>query len=384
MWQGNSLDTLFLLHSCRSRRRSSYDVTGGNHDWMDFKPGECKTFAEMEGPGIVRHFWCTCLASSEETGEEAFTLRKLVLRIYWDDETEPSVEVPLGDFFGIGFGLKKSYFCEAFAVTPQDGRGMNCYFPMPFAKRARFTLQNDCDNPCNFYFYVDYEEYDALPEQEIGYFHAQWNRESNTHGWAPLEPGLLEREKANVPEEPAWLPKAWLVKNTDGKDNYVILDAVGKGKFVGCNLNIDVFQPQANEWYGEGDDMFFLDGEPWPPSLHGTGTEDYFCTAFGPSQEFCFPWNGITRYSGDQAGFRYGGKNSMYRLHIKDPICFEKSLLFSIEHGHANKLSNDYSSTAYWYQLEPHKPFPPLPDREGRLPRVNEWEKESEEKENGD
>ena len=375
MQQGNSLDSLFVLNSCKSKRKSSYDVTGGNHDWMDFEPGECKTFADIEGPGIIRHIWCTCLASKDNANEEAYTLRKLVLRIYWDDETEPSVEAPLGDFFGVGFGLLKSYFCEAFSINPQDGRGMNCYFPMPFAKRARLTLQNDCVNHCNFYFYVDYEEYETLPPGELGYFHAQWNREENTRGWAPLEPGLLDREKANVPEEPAWVPKAWMVKNTDGKDNYVILEAEGKGKFVGCNLNIDVFEPQANEWYGEGDDMFFIDGEPWPPSLHGTGTEDYFCTAFGPSTEYCSLYSGITRYSGDEAGFKYGGKNSMYRHHIKDPVYFEKSLVFSIEHGHANKLSNDYSSTAYWYQLEPHKTFQPLPDTEGRLPRVNAWEK---------
>lgn len=375
MQQGNSLDTLFFLNSCKSKRKSSFDVTGGNHDWMDFEPGEKKCFAEIEGPGIIRHIWCTSWVGDEDWNEEKYSLRKLVLRIYWDDEEEPSVEVPLGDFFGVGFGLTKSYFCEAFAVNPDAGRGLNCFFPMPFAKKACFTLQNDCENHCNFYFYIDYEAWDALPEGDLGYFHAQWRREKNTHGWAPLEPGLLDREKANVPEEPKWVPKAWLHKNTDGKDNYVILDAEGKGKFVGCNLNIDVFQPQANEWYGEGDDMFFIDGEPWPPSLHGTGTEDYFCTAFCPFTEYHSLWSGLTRYSGEEAGFKYGGKNSMYRLHIKDPVYFEKSLLFSIEHGHANKLSNDYSSTAYWYQVEPHKSFPTLPDIEGRLPRTNPWEK---------
>ena len=204
---------------------------------------------------------------------------------------------------------------------------------------------------------------------DAGYFHASWRRESNTNGWAPQEPGLLDREKANVPEEPDWLPRAWLRKNTDGRDNYLILDAEGRGKFVGCNLNIEVFERQANDWYGEGDDMFFIDGEPWPPSLHGTGTEDYFNTAFCPTQEYSSPYSGLTLYSGDRAGFKWGGKNSMYRLHVLDPIYFEKSLRFSIEHGHANKLSNDYSSTACWYQLEPHKPFEPLPGVEGRVAR---------------
>ncbi len=372
--KGNSLDTLFFLNRCKSRRASSFDRSGGNHDWLDIPAGETKTFAEISGCGIIRHIWCTDWVGDTAWVPEPHSLRKLVLRIYWDDELLPSVEVPLGDFFGIGFGLQMTYCSAAFSMTPQDGRGLNCYFSMPFARHARFTLENACDNPCNFYFYIDYEEYASLPSGEIGYFHACWRREADTMGWAPKEPGLLDREKASVPGEPAWLPKAWLTKNTDGKDNYVILDAVGRGKFVGCNLNIDVFERQANEWYGEGDDMFFVDGEPWPPSLHGTGTEDYFSTAFCPTQEYCSPYSGLTVYSGKEAGFKFGGKNSMYRLHILDPIYFEKSLLFSMEHGHANKLSNDYSSTAYWYQTEPHKPFEKLPDVSGRLPRVHPWE----------
>jgi hypothetical protein len=368
MLNGNSLDSLFVLNHCKSKRISSYDKTGGNHDWFDIKAGENRTIAEINGCGIIRHIWFTSWVGSQ-SGEEEFYLRKLVLRIYWDEETKPSVEVPLGDFFGIGFGIRKCYYSEAFAINPEDGRALNCFFAMPFRRKAKLQIQNDCENNASFYFYIDYEEYEKLPEEEIVYFHACWNREKDTRGWAPLQPGYLDREKANVPGEPEWLPKAWLTKNTTGKDNYVILEAEGKGKFVGCNLNIDVFQPQANEWYGEGDDMFFIDGEPWPPSLHGTGTEDYFNTACCPTKEYSSLWSGLTVYSGEKAGFRFGGKNSMYRLHIKDPVYFEKSLKFSIEHGHANKLSNDYSSTAYWYQTEPHKAFPPLPEVSERLPR---------------
>lgn len=374
MNQGNNLDTLFYMNSCVSRRESSYDRSGGNHDWFDIEPAETRTFADIEGPGIIRHIWMTNWTGDKDWKEEAFNLRKLVLRIYWDDETEPSVEVPLGDFFGMGFGKRKNYFSEAFSMNPEDGKGMNCFFPMPFHKRARFTVESNCICHTNFYFYIDYERYEKLPETETAYFHAWWNREENTKGWAPIEPGLLDREKANVPGEPEWYPKAWLTKNVSGEDNYLVLDASGKGKFVGCNLNIDVFEPQANEWYGEGDDMFFIDGEPYPPTLHGTGTEDYFNTAFGPTQEYHSLWSGITLYSGERAGFKYGGKNSMYRLHIKDPVYFNKSLRFSIEHGHANKLSNDYSSTAYWYQMEPHKPFPAFPEVKKRLPRINSWE----------
>lgn len=363
MNKGNNLETLFVLNNCRSKRCSSFDRTGGNHDWMDIGKGETKTIAEITGSGIIRHIWFTNWTGDSDWVAEKGALRKLILRMYWDNEETPSVEVPLGDFFGVPYGANRSYFSEAFAVNPEDGRALNCYFPMPFRESARITIESRCDNPTNFYFYVDYEEYDKLPEAEIGYFHAWFNREADTAGWAPKEPGLLDREKACVPDEPDWIPAAWLHKNTTGDENYLVLDAVGKGKFVGCNLNIDVFEPQANEWYGEGDDMFFIDGEPWPPSLHGTGTEDYFNTAFCPTQEYHTLWSGLTLYNGqEKAGYKYHGKNSMYRLHIKDPVYFEKSLRFSIEHGHANKLSNDYSSTAYWYQTEPHKPFPAMPD----------------------
>ncbi|GKX28228.1 hypothetical protein SH1V18_07080 [Vallitalea longa] len=380
MNRGNSIESLFYLNNCRSKRVSSYDKTGGNHDWMDLESGETKIVAQIKGAGIIRHVWCTAWVGNENWVEEEYVLRKLVLRMYWDSEEHPSVEVPLGDLFGIGHSVSKNYSSMALSMSPQDGRALNCFFPMPFAKGAKITIESNCINHCNFYFYIDYEEYDKLPDEaEIAYFHAKWNREYNTYGWAPIEPGLLDREKANVPEEPKWVPAAWLKKNTDGKDNYVILEAEGKGKFVGCNLNIDVFEHQANDWYGEGDDMIFIDGEPWPPSLHGTGTEDYFNTAFCPTQEFCTPWHGLTVYSGDEAGFKWGGKNSMYRLHVNDPIYFNESIKVTIEHGHGNKLSNDYSSTAYWYQTEPHKAFSELLPLEQRLPRRNPWEKKKEE-----
>lgn len=369
--QGNEMDTLFVLKNCRSKRISSYDQKGGNHDWMGIEPGDTATIADISGSGIIRHIWMTCWLGDKDWQEEPLHLRKLTLRMYWDGETEPSVEAPLGDFFGLCFGQRKVYQSAAFSVNPEDGRGLNCFFPMPFEKAAKITLASECENHCNFYFYIDYEEYDRLPEAEIGAFHAQWRRERDTNGWAPKEPGLLDREKAGVPGEPEWLPKVWLTMNTDGKDNYVVLEAEGKGKFVGCNLGVDVFEKQANEWYGEGDDMFFIDGEPWPPSLHGTGTEDYFSTAFCPTQTFHSLYSGLTQYHGDakEPGGKFLGKNAMYRLHILDPIHFEKSLVFSIEHGHANKLSNDYCSTAYWYQTEPHKPFPAFPPIKERLPR---------------
>lgn len=182
----------------------------------------------------------------------------------------------------------------------------------------------------------------------------------------------LDTEKANTPGQPPWYPKAWLACNLTGEENYVILDAEGCGKYVGCNLNIDVFECQTNNWYGEGDDMIFIDGDPLP-TLAGTGTEDFFNTAFCPSQEFCAPFHGIMHHSGT-AQDPYGGKNSMYRLHIADPIHFETSIRVTIEHGHNNKLANDYSSTAYWYQTEPHKPFGTIGTVADRLPRPDRQE----------
>ncbi len=372
--RGNSLETLFILTGAKSRRVSSYDRSGGNHDWMDLEPGERKDAADIRGEGIVRHIWCTAWAVASDGTPEAQYLRKLVLRMYWDGETSPSVEAPLGDFFGIGHGLHRNFVSGPLCMSPEDGRGFNCWFPMPFSTRARISIENGCSGHASFYFYVDYEE-TRLPNADCGRFHAQWRREADTAGWAPREPGFLDREKAHAPGEPAWYPTAWMRKNTSGADNYVILEAGGRGKYVGCNLNVDVFERQANDWYGEGDDMIFIDGEPWPPSLHGTGTEDYFNTAFCPTQEYCSPWHGVTVYSGAQAGFKWGGKNSLYRFHVNDPIHFEKSIRVTIEHGHANKLSNDYSSTAYWYQEEPHAPFPDLLPVEQRLARRNPWEK---------
>ena len=363
---------LYVLGGGRTGRFSSYDRSGGNHDWADIPPGETHTLMDFPGSGIIRHIWMTCWVSGVDGKEEAHHLRKLTLRMYWDGEEEPSVQAPLGDFFGVAFGLRRAYHSAALAMNPQDGRGFNCFFPMPFAAHARVTLHNECDSPCRLYYYVDYEE-TALPP-DAGRFHAMFRQEKDTMGWAPREPGFLDREKADVPGEPAFMPKAWTVKNLDGKDNYLVLEAKGRGAYVGCNLGIDVFERQANDWYGEGDDMFFIDGEAWPPRLHGTGTEDYFNTAFCPRQEYFSPSSGLTVYSGDKAGFAFGGKNAMYRLHVLDPIRFETSLRFSIEHGHANKLSNEYCSTAYWYQDEPHLPFGPYPQARERLPREHPWE----------
>jgi hypothetical protein len=194
-------------------------------------------------------------------------------------------------------------------------------------------------------------------KSQIARFHACWRRENPTDGC------ITERV---TPENVVKYHHE--TKNLSDEGNFVILEAEGSGIYVGCHLDIDCFERHGNDWYGEGDDMIVIDGEPWPPRLHGTGTEDYFCTAWGPTQEYCAPYHGITLNSGDE-DWRWRGKNSCYRFHIEDPIRFEKSIRVSIEHGHANKMSNDYCSTAYWYQVEPHRRFPALPPVNERIPR---------------
>jgi hypothetical protein len=146
--------------------------------------------------------------------------------------------------------------------------------------------------------------------------------------------------------------------NVTGQGNYTILEAEGRGHYVGCVLNVhNLCETNLWNWYGEGDDMIFIDGEEWPPSLHGTGTEDYFNTAWCPQKEYSAPYHGITLGGGDN----WGGHVSLYRLHVEDPVTFERSIRVTIEHGHANKRSDDYSSVAYWYQVEPHRSFSILP-----------------------
>jgi hypothetical protein len=275
------------------------------------------------------------------------------------------VEAPLGDFFGVGHGVVNHY-CSLplnMVTGPRAERwnaaAMNCFFPMPFTGGARIEIENQCDADVGaFYYYIDYEAYHE-PQDDLLRFHAQWRRENPTQGvdMHTITPETLHQ-----------------LKNIGGQENYVILEAQGRGHFVGCNLSIDHVNPRPGvTWFGEGDDMIFIDGESWPPSLHGTGTEDYFCSAWDyPAGEHSMPYHGISLAGKwldlDNAVFAYAGKWTMYRFHIEDPICFAKSIRVTIEHGHANWHSNDYASVGYWYQTEPHKPFPAMPPVAERLP----------------
>jgi hypothetical protein len=354
-----SLAGLARLRDFKRCRLSSYDRTGGNRDFVMVAPGARVELGRIEGAGCVKHLWITTMAFPPEEHE----LCGLVLRMWWDGEASPSVQVPLGDFFGVGFGLRRNFVSLPLQMSPQDGRGMNCWFPMPFADGARFEVENQGTSQRVFYYYIDYEAHARL-DGDLARFHACWNRLPRTAGVA-REKGYTEKDYADIGVR---LRGPWSEPNLSGDRNYVILQARGRGQYVGCVLNVDVFERQLDPWYGEGDDMIFIDGEPWPPRLHGTGTEDYFNTAFCPKQEYCAPYHGLTVYSGTDA-WPWGGKNSMYRFHVEDPIRFETSIRVTIETGHANELANDYSSTAYWYQLGRSEPLPPLPPLAERLPR---------------
>lgn len=343
------LDHLTVAHSAKSGRVSSWDRTGGNDDRYHIAPGETRELANIEGPGKITHIWMTI------ESDALLALRKEVLRIYWDDMVTPAVNVPLGDFFGMGHGETANFVSLPLQMGPEDGKGMVCYFPMPFRTRARVEVENqatDAEATIRHYFYIDYETYDAQPSDELVYFHAAFHRENPTEGYP--QGAMSNREWNNE----------WGT-NLTGEGNYVILDTEGRGHYVGCHLDIhNLRQTHEWNWYGEGDDMIFVDGEPFPPTLHGTGTEDYFNTAWCPTQRYSAPFHGIIKPGGPN----WSGKISLYRYHILDPIHFKQSIRVTIEHGHNNNRSDDWSSTAYWYQTEPTRGKPLLP-LEARLPR---------------
>jgi len=332
--------------SVKRRRISSHSPQHTNFDFLAIKRKERVIFAEIEGAGCITHLWCTF-----ENVDPQY-LRKLVLRVYWDGEQNPSIEVPIGDFFGMGHAQHKNYWSLPLSMSPENGQGFNCWWSMPFGKSARFELDNQTKYSTVFYFYVDYEEYERL-EDDYGRFHACWNRVNPCQGSSD--------ERMNNEDFHHHF------RNEDFSKNYVLMEAEGKGHYVGCNLNIHNLREQKDDhddWPGEGDDMMFIDGDD-NQTIFGTGTEDYFGTAWSPSEEFSTPFYGIILGGGKY----HSGKITYYRYHIMDPVYFTKSIKVTIEHGHANCRSDDYSSTAYWYQTEPHKPFTPLPSVEERLPR---------------
>jgi D-arabinan exo alpha-(1,3)/(1,5)-arabinofuranosidase (non-reducing end) len=336
---GSPLEGLSTLKNFQVRRCSSWDQTGGNFDAERVEPGATHVLADIQGAGIIKHIWITIAC------DDPMFRRNLVLRMFWDGEEHPSVEAPIGDFFGQGWGEKYNWFSLPLAAAPMGGNALVSYFPMPFGDGARIEVVNQSDFPIGaLYFYVDCEEHDSIPDTE-GRFHAFWNRELT----AP------EGERENE-----WCLFGPEAKNLTDANNYLFVEAEGRGHFVGVNYFVECPTPI---WYGEGDDMFVIDGEPWPPRLHGTGTEDYFNTSWCPKEIYQHPYFGIARIN-ENIGWL--GRTHCYRFHIEDPIPFTKSLRASIEHGHANMLAVDLCSVAYWYQAEPHRPLPALRPREQR------------------
>lgn len=311
------------------RASSSAADFNSNGDDRTIKPGETLVLADLSGPGAITHLWNTVAS------QDPFSGRSLVLRIYWDDLEKPSVEVPLGDFFGVGHGAIANFHSLPVSVSSY-GRSRTCFWRMPFRKRARLTLTNEDRGfgPVSFYFYVDWEKLASLPEDTL-YFHARYRQAF------PAPPG-----------------------------EYTILDTRGRGHYVGTVYSVQQIQ---HGWFGEGDDRFYIDGEKLP-SLRGTGTEDYFNDAWG-FRTFTAPSHGVTVYEGPFAGDRV----SAYRWHLADPVRFRTALRLAIEHR-GSKVTDEgvqtssskeradwVSSVAFWYQTPPVVSETPLPPADKRV-----------------
>lgn len=326
-----SLDSLHLAKNFQAMRESSanLDLTK-NGDARPIEPGGELVLADVEGPGIISHLWFTCNA------KDPFYGRSLVLACYWDESTEPSVEVPLGDFFGVGHAAEADL--QSIPIfNNANGRARNSFFKMPFRSRARIVVRNDSSQHRvdSFYYHVDWEKHESLPEP-ILYFHARYRQEH------PAQPG-----------------------------DFLVLDTKGRGHFVG--MTYSVLQVK-NGWFGEGDDRFYIDGEA-EPRLKGTGTEDYFGDAWGMHARTA-PFLGASIWDGYVAGDR----TTAYRWHILDPVPFRNHLKVAFEHrgsvytdllvelGSFLERPDWISSVAYWYQTPIVPPAENLPAVDQRIP----------------
>lgn len=325
------------ISSGRTGRDSSWDTSGRNSDAWIIPAGESRVLADISGPGIITHIWMT----------QRNHYRDCLLKITWDNAAHPSVLVPLGDFFGLGHGIVNSYQSELFTASTrwnnqfEMGCALNCYAPMPFRERAVVELINESGADHRQYFYVDYEQYDSPadgPAEDAGYFHAEFRRTNPFGGWG--HEVRVNTPEANVvnKERQAW------------EDNYVILETRGRGHYIGCNLSVTNFQ---GTWWGEGDEMIWVDGYKWPPDIHGTGSEDYLNQAWG-MQRNAFLRNGSSIFEEDTNGYQ-----TSYVLHLENPVRFQQEVKVTIEHGHGNHLANEMSSVAYWYASAPGKPADP-------------------------
>lgn len=331
-----------LIQPGKTKRASTWDKTGGNQDNVLIKPGENHIVLEENSAGCINHIYWTYISPdhphSDKKDEIYYRnnlMRGFILKAYWDDSDVPNIEVPLGDFFGVSNGRLRSIKSLAFQSNPGHRSdldrwtyGFNCYIPMPFRKNARIEIENQGEYEGWIWYHFDYEIYDnakQIPEN-AGLLHACYNQETPTKA--------IETEGE---------------LNLTGDDNYEILSTEGKGSFLGYFLTVI---NQKAMWWGEGDDMIFIDDESFPPVIHGTGTEEIFGGGACPDTEYTGPYTGYHCIE-NLAGRLWYGTNGMYRFYINDPLRFEKSIRVTLEHGHANNLSNIYSSVAFWYQSKP-------------------------------
>jgi len=294
---------------------------------VDIAAGTTYTVAEISGPGAIQHIWMT------PTGNWRFS----ILRMYWDDEREPSVEVPLGDFFAMGWG--KYARISSLAVCVNPGSAFNSYWPMPFRRRAKITLENLDEKPMTLFYQVDYAL--STVAADAAYFHAQFRR----------------------------------VNPLPYKQVYTIVDGIkGRGHYVGTYLAWGVHN---NGWWGEGEIKFYMDGDKEFPTINGTGTEDYFNGSYdfeNPEkhqyEEFTSPYSGLVQVLKPDGLYQSQQRFGLYRWHIPDPIRFTSDLRVTIQAlgwrtgGRYLPLTDDISSVAYWYQTEPHAAFPKLPTKD--------------------
>jgi hypothetical protein len=322
----------------QSLKQSSYDRTGGNHDSWRVEPGATREVFQANGPGIITHIWFTIAAQSGDH------LKEIVLRMYWDGNDRPSVEVPVGDFFGLNLG--QYFIYQSAFLNCSSVKALNCYFAMPFRKSARITVTNQGKLPVNaFYSNIDYKTVASLPADSL-YFHATYRQAAPNRA----EKFASEKEELNV----------------KGEQNYMFLETQGKGHLMGVTLGVI---QNAERWFGEGDEMIFIDDDS-TPKITGTGTEDYICGAwdFGGRDAaipFAHLYNGAPFIALPE---RTGGRYCLYRWHADNPVTFSRSLKHTIEHGHADDRHDCYYSTAYWYQSEPYTNLQKLPEVTERIP----------------
>jgi Protein of unknown function (DUF2961) len=292
------------------------------------QPRQIVTLADISGAGAIQHIWLTVHPD---------WWRRLVIRFYWDGENTPSVEVPLGDFFGNGWGVRCNIASLMVAVNPAGG--FNCYWEMPFRKSARVTLENLTDDEVKGFYYQITYTLTEVPD-DVGYFHAHWRRSN------PLPYQTV----------------------------HTLLDGVqGQGHYVGTYLAWGV---NNNGWWGEGEIKFYIDDDVEFPTICGTGTEDYFGGAWnfehppGEYGVFSAPYSGLPQVIKPNGLYQSQMRFGLYRWHVADPIRFQKALRVTIQAlgwrsgGRYLPLQDDIASTAFWYQREPHRPFPQLPGRD--------------------